>query len=189
LNPIKIYLAPTRLVKLKKCKNSNGEVFSHEQYVTVPSKKNQQTPIVSKTTGNSFIKQSDQYIKWKKIVIPIFDKEYERIALKGHNLPLIRCTVKIIFYFPNKIPRDVTNKGEAIMDALVSSRIIYDDKMQVSNKVYYEGYICKNQPRTEIYIKPIEPNSPEYEIDKTDYDKFNRQKKKIEKMISDWRKS
>lgn len=75
------------------------------------------------------------------------------------------------------------------MDALVSSRIIYDDKMQVSNKVYYEGYICKNQPRTEIYIKPIEPDSPEYEIDKTDYDKFNRQKKKIEKMISDWRKS
>lgn len=189
MNPIKIYLAPTRLVKLKKCKNSNGEVFSHEQYVTVPSKKNQETPVVSKTTGQAFIKQSDQYIKWKNLVMPFFYEQNSRIASKGFNLPLVRCHIKIIFYFPNQIARDVTNKGEAIMDALVSSGIIYDDKIQVSNKVHYDGFICRNQPRTEIYITPIDPTSPEYEIDKTDYNRLKLQKNKTRRMISMWRKS
>lgn len=189
MKTIKIYLSPTRPQTLKKCLNKAGEHLVLDRYVTVPSKKNQQQAITSKSTGESFIKQSDQYIKWKKIVYPILSKEYERIANMGVSLPLVRVRVKVIFYFPDKISRDITNKAESIMDALVDSKILYDDELAVVNNIPIEGYICKNQPRTEIYLSIIEPDSPEYEIDKTDYTKFEKQKKEVKRMIYNWKKS
>lgn len=189
MKTIKMYLAPTVDKIHKEIVNSQGEPFISQRYVTVPSKKNQQQAIVSKSTGQSFIKQSDQYIKWKKLVYPFFYNEANKIIQDTGITRITRAKMKIIFYFPNYLPRDLTNKSESIMDALVDSKIIYDDKFQVSNKIALEGYICKNRPRTEIYIHIIDPESQEYEIDKTDYDKFNKQKSNLRKLIREWKNS
>lgn len=189
MKTIKIYLAPYVDKIHKEVVNSDGQPFMSKRYVTVPSKKNSQTPIVSKATGKSFIKQSEQFTFWNNLTKPIFLQERQRIAEMGINLPIVRAKMKIIFYFPNHMVRDLTNKSESLMDSLWESGIIYDDMFQVSNKVYLEGYICKDKPRTEIYIHIIEPTSDEYEVDKTNYDRFKVHQDTKRKMIRDWKKS
>lgn len=189
MKTIKIYIAPYREKVHKNRLNSQMQPFISMEYVTVPSKKNQQQAIASKSTGNSFIKQSDQYIKWKKMVAPVFQKEADKIFERTCVSKITRAKVKIIFYFPNTVPRDLTNKSESIMDALVDSRIIYDDMFQVANKVHLEGYISRDRPRTEIYIHILEPDDPEYEIDRTNYDRFKRMKSEQLKAARDWCKT
>ena len=135
MKTIKIYLAPTVQKVHKEILNSQGEPFVSSRYVTVPSKKNQQQAIVSKSTGKSFIKQSEQYVNGKKLTYPFFHNEANRIIQETGITRIIRAKMKIIFYFPDYLPRDLTNKSESIMDALVESKIIYDDKFQVSNKI------------------------------------------------------
>lgn len=186
MKTIKIYLAPYVDKVHEKCLNSAGEPYVSKRYLTVPSMKNQEQAIVSKSTGKSFIKKSEQYINWKKIVYPIFDKEATRIYESTGLNRISRAKIKVIFYFPNNVPRDLSNKVESIMDALRDAGIVYDDMFQVANKLSIEGYICRNQPRTEIYIHIIEPTDQEYEIDKTNHEKWDRQKKDKIKAIREW---
>lgn len=189
MKTIKIYLAPHIEKVHEERTNSEGIAFVSKRYVTVPSKKNQQQAIVSKSTGKPFVKQSEQYVNWKKLVYPIFREEASRIfAINGSN-KIIRAKIKIIFYFPNSLPRDLTNKSESIMDALVESGIIFDDMFQVCNDAHLKGFICRDRPRTEIYIHIIEPGSDEFEIDKTDYEKVKKKKSLLRKQISDWCKT
>lgn len=186
MKTIKIYLAPFVDKVHEKRRNSAGQPFISKRYVTVPSKKNQQQAIVSKSTGKPFVKQSDQYINWKKLVSPVFDQEATRIFEMNGSTRITRAKMKVIFYFPNHLPRDLTNKTESIMDALVDSGIIFDDMFQVCNDAHLKGYICRDRPRTEIYIHIISPDDPEYEIDKTDYRKVKEKKKALRKSISEW---
>ena len=186
MKTIKIYLAPYVDKVHEKCLNSAGEPYVSKRYLTVPSIKNQEQAIVSKSTGKSFIKKSEQYIYWKQIVYPIFKQEADRIFNEFGVDKIIRAKIKIIFYFPNNVPRDLTNKADSIMDALRDVGIIYDDMFQVTNDNHQKGYICRNQPRTEIYIHIIEPTDQEYEIDKTNHEKWDRQKKDKIKAIREW---
>lgn len=186
MKTIKIYIAPYVDKVHEKRLNSDGVPFISKRYVTVPSKKNSQTPLVSKSTGKSFIKHSPQFKFWNDLTRPIFLTERSRIAAMGVNLPIVRAKMSIIFYFPNNMVRDLTNKSESIMDSLFESGIIYDDMFQVANIIELKGYICKNRPRTEIYIHIIEPGSQIYEVDKTDYKKLKDQESKKRKEIMEW---
>lgn len=189
MKTIKIYLAPYVPKVHEKCLNKAGEPFVTERYLTVPSMKNQEQPIVSKTSGKAFIKKSEQYKNWKRIVYPIFKQEADRIFKETGAEKIIRAKVKIIFYFPNNVPRDLTNKADSIMDALRDVGIIHDDMFQVCNDNHLKGFICRNQPRTEIYIHIIEPGDAEYEIDKTNYDRFKRMQTDQRKAAREWKKS
>lgn len=187
IKTIKIYLAPYVEKVHKEVLNSSGQPFISKRYVTVPSKKNQNIPMVSKKTGKPYLKRSQQYATWKKIVYPLF--EAERIKLLNQGIDTIyRCHIKTIFYFPDHIARDLSNKQESIMDALVDSKIIFDDRVQVCNKPYPEGYICKDRPRTEIYIHIVSPEDPEYNIDKTNYDRMKLLQLQKRKEIKQWKK-
>lgn len=187
IKTIKIYLAPYVEKVHKEVLNSSGQPFISKRYVTVPSKKNQNIPMVSKKTGKPYLKRSQQYATWKKIVYPLF--EAERIKLLNQGIDTIyRCHIKTIFYFPDHIARDLSNKQESIMDALVDSKIIFDDRVQVCNKPYPEGYICKDRPRTEIYIHIVSPEDPEYNIDKTNYDRMKILQLQKRKEIKQWKK-
>lgn len=184
---IKIYLAPYVNKVHKKLINSNGKPYISKRYVTVPSKKNQNIPRVTKS-GKPFIQRSAQYSEWKEIVEPIFRSEKEKLLNAGITT-ISRCKIKIVYYFPDNVARDVTNKDDSIMDALVDSGIILQDSVQVSNDVHGIGYICKHQPRTEIYIHILTPEDPDYEIDKTDYEKLRKQQSEERSNRRKWVKT
>lgn len=187
IKTIKIYLAPYVDKEHKEVKNSSGETFVSKRYVTVPSKKNQNIPMVSRKTGKPYLKRSQQYNTWKKIVYPIFEAEKEKLLNQGIDT-IYRCHIKTIFYFPDHIARDISNKQESIMDALVDAGIIFDDRVQVCNKPYTEGYICKDRPRTEIYIHILSAEDPEYNVDKTNYERLKQLQLDKRKTIKQWKK-
>lgn len=160
--------------------NEDGSIEKLESVrnIAVPSKKNQRTPIVNRHTGKTFLKHSDQYIKWKKLTHSFFEEEYWKIYNSKLRLPIVRCKINIKFFFADDKDRDCTNKAETIMDALVEHKILADDNFKVVGDVSLDGFLCKDKPRTEIYITVLEVGEPGYEYDITDYEKYNQLKKK-----------
>ena len=57
--------------------------------------------------------------------------------------------VNVIFYFPNKIKRDIDSHLKALLDSM--SGIVYKDDSQITELHVYK-YIDKDNPRTEISI-------------------------------------
>ena len=119
----------------------------------------------------------------------MFDAEFSKMNQAGVQLPITRAKIKIIFYFETELPRDLTNKSESIMDALRDTKIIIDDMYQVTNNIQLNGFLCKDRPRTEIYIHIIEPDSDEFNFDKTNYDKLKEHKNKQRVLLMNWKNS
>jgi hypothetical protein len=180
LKTIKIYLNSDYNRIVKTHINEAGQTFKLERKKTVviPSKKNQRTPIVNPHTGKAFLKHSDQYIKWKKLTKGFWEAEFWKLYNERVRLPIVRCKVKIMFYFSDEKDKDCTNKAETIMDALVEAKILADDNFKVVSDVSLNGFLCRDRPRTEIYITILDPGDPGYEYDVTDYSKHNETKKK-----------
>jgi hypothetical protein len=172
---IKIYLKGETTRILNTHMKESGEVIKLEstRNIAVPSKKNQRTPIVNRHTGKTFLKPSDQYTKWKKLTHGFWQGEYWKLKNDKVRLPIVRCKINIIFYFGDDKDKDCTNKAETIMDALVEYEILADDSFKVVNDISLKGFLCRDRPRTEIYITIIDPEDPAYSYDITDYDKFN----------------
>jgi hypothetical protein len=172
---IKIYLKSEKREIAGQIKGKNGKMVTVERTrpIAVPSKKNQQQPLVNKKTGKAFLIASEQYSRWRKMTSDFWDEEWIKLRNAGIKpLPITRCKVNIIFYFADDRSKDCTNKAETIMDALVEHQIIYDDSFQVVSDVSLKGYLCKDQPRTEVYITILEENDPGYQYDITDYTKL-----------------
>jgi hypothetical protein len=167
-----------RLVKLERVKP-----------LVVPSKKNQRLPIVNKNTGETFLKQSDQYTKWKKITKPFWEAEYWKLHNTQVRLPIARCKVTIQFFFSDDRDKDCTNKAETIMDALVEHQILADDSFKVVSEVSLAGFLCRDRPRTEIYITILEPTDPGYDYDVSDPIKVAQQRKERRKETRNFKKS
>lgn len=176
---IKIYLKSETTKIIGTHITEEGKVTKLEttRSIVVPSKKNQRTPIVNRHTGKTFLKASDQYIKWKKITEPFWREEYIKLYNAQVRVPIARCKVNIKFYFTDDKDKDCTNKAETIMDALVEHHILLDDSFKVVSDVSLNGFLCRDKPRTEIYITILEPTDPGYEYDITDYEKFNAAKR------------
>ena len=127
------------------------------------SKKNSQQIFTNGKTGKPFIMPSAKY------------KEYERNAMwfiprqaQPINYPV---NIKCLFYVPTKRKCDLTNMLEAIDDTMVKRGLLADDNYTVieahdGSRVLYD----KENPRTEVYITPIEQNEApkETEADKCD---------------------
>src|SRR5687768_11081486 len=99
----------------------SGEVLEYDirKRILVPSKKNSQDAIVNKSTGKAYIIPSKQYTKWVADHLDIFRnwavQLYER---QDVSLPIVRCKIKILHYYPDSMTRDNHNKNETIYDML-----------------------------------------------------------------------
>ncbi len=181
MKTIKIYLKSetTRIVATNITENGTVSKLESTRAVVVPSKKNQRTPIVNRHTGKTFLKSSDQYIKWKQLTKGFWEQEYWKLYNdKKVRLPIVRCKVNIKFFFTDDKDKDCTNKAETIMDALVEHQILADDSFKVVSDVSLNGFLCRHKPRTEIYITILEPTDPGYDYDITDYEQYNAMKRK-----------
>lgn len=110
MKTIKIYFALYRDKVRDKVVNSDGVFMRTKEYISVPSKKNSQTPLVSKSTGKSFLKKSNQFINWYKLAYPTMLNEKQKIEASGISLPIYRARITVVYYFPNEMARDLTNK-------------------------------------------------------------------------------
>ena len=89
-------------------------------------------------------------------------KQYERRAgvfLKGYKIPFNQTPVNVqcLFYMPTRRRVDLTNLLEAIDDILTNYGVIEDDDAahiggHDGSRVYYD----KENPRTEIIIRPLD---------------------------------
>lgn len=149
--------------------SASGEVLEYDvtRKVLVPSKKNQKQIVTNPHNGRSYIIGSKQYLNWQaehnKVFFAFFKKTYE----SGISLPLSRCKAKVLFYFPDAKDRDLTNKFDTLADELTSHGIILDDTFKVLKPIHVDGWVCRDKPRTELYLTIIDPVSPEYPWDIT----------------------
>lgn len=136
--------------------------------IVVPSKKNQQQITINKATMTPVLIPSAAHASWHKSHEKIFEAWKQRIiSIQGVPLPIARCKLKILFYFPDNRRRDLTNKAETITDMLVDCDIIEDDKFQVLKPVVIDGWVQRDNPRTEIYITVMSPEMADYKTDIT----------------------
>lgn len=164
--------------------------------VVVPSKKNQQVISIHQKTNaetgaqtlTPVLLDSAQHQQWFKKHVKIFRAWKSKIGDKGIRLPIVRCKIKILFYFPSSHRRDLGNKAETIYDMLAVKTgvgIIEDDEFKVLGPIEIKGWVKRDDPRTEIYLTILEPGHPEYEWDKTDptwYDQQKERKVKLQKV-------
>lgn len=149
--------------------SASGEVLELDvtRKVLVPSKKNQKQIVTNPHNGKSYIIGSKQYLQWQSDHHKIFSDFFERVHQAGVNMPISRCKAKALFYFPDAKDRDLTNKFDTLADELTSHGIILDDTFKVLKPVHVDGWVCRNRPRTELYLTIITPDSSEYEWDIT----------------------
>lgn len=139
----------------------------------VPSKKNQKE-LFKDRNGKFMVAPSAQFGKWKRMHQKVFSDFHDQLINSGVNLPIVRCKIKVLFYFPDSKKRDLSNKFETIMDELVDHEIVIDDQFQVVKPVVLDGFVCRDRPRTEIYITIITADMPEYEWDITNQAKHSK---------------
>lgn len=185
MRTIKIYLKTIDSKILRTDITEKGEVsaLKSDKILTIPSKKNQRTPIYNKNTGKTFIKFSDQYIKWKKMTKGFWEEQYYKLYNENVSLPIRRCKVNIMFYFGDDKDKDCTNKAETIMDALVEHGILMDDNFKVVSDISLKGLLCRDRPRTEIYITILDQTDEGFNYDITDYEKHNEAKRNRRKEL------
>lgn len=177
---LKLYLPGEINYRKEVFETPDGEVFEYDvsSRLLVPSKKNQKQIISNKHNGKKYIIDSKQYVSWKKQTESLFRKFYESASEAGVRLPIARCKAKVLFYFPDAKDRDLTNKFETIADELVANQIILDDSFKVMKPVHVDGWVCRDRPRTEVYLTVIPPTHKEYDWDATTERYRNEQLKK-----------
>jgi Holliday junction resolvase RusA-like endonuclease len=162
-------------------RTESGELLEYDKIrrILVPSKKNQKEMVRNPHNGRTYLLTSRQYMKWKKEHGPIFQRWRDKLLEDDQvRLPIVRCDIKILFYYPDKKVRDNGNKYQTIVDALKEAEIIADDSFMVFNNESQKGRVRRDKPRTEIYITIIPPDHPDYEWDETPASYADRVKKK-----------
>lgn len=171
----------------------DGEILTYQQYIkqVVPSKKNQKRAVSNKVTGRAYIIPSEQYLKWREEMLPQFEKFYLQAYDAGISLPIVRCNITCLFYYPEPRDRDNHNKFETIADMLVEAGVLADDSFKVFHETKLRGYCKRDKPRTEIYISILTADMKEYEWDLTSeqYWVDQRAKKALQKRIQRAKKS
>ena len=161
---LKLFLPGEAVERKEVFLTQSGELLEYDvkRKILVPSKKNQKQIVTNPKNGKSYLIGSAQYLRWQKDHEEIFKSFYDKIAAAGVNLPIVRCKIKTLFYFPDSKDRDLSNKFESIADELQKHGIIADDKFKVLKPIELDGWVCRDRPRTEIYITLISPESDEY---------------------------
>lgn len=178
---IKLYLRGEVVEGLRSVTTDSGEVITLDQIrkIVVPSKKNQKRPMVNKTTGRAYLIPSQQYLDWLKEHVKIFEEFYLKLYERPDvSLPIVRCDIKVLFYYPDSRTRDNGNKYETIKDLLKDSGIVADDSFKVFNDERIKGKVSRDKPRTEIYITILTADHPDYNWDITSPEYFQQQKQR-----------
>ena len=121
--------------------------------LTPISKKNSQQIVVNPKTKRPLIMPSKKY------------KEYEQAALWyiPKNIYISApVNVKCLFYMPTHRQSDLTNMLEAIDDIMVKAGLLADDNFNIvaghdGSRILYD----KENPRTEVYITPMQEDQIE----------------------------
>lgn len=173
---LKLYIPGEVVERTEVFVSDAGEVLEYDivRKLLVPSKKNQKQIVTNSRTGKSYIIGSRQYLKWQKDNNKVFSDFAGAAYAAGVSLPISRCKAKALFYFPDSKDRDLTNKFDTLADELTSHGIILDDNFKVMKPVHVDGWVCRDRPRTEVYLTIITPDQSEYEWDITS-DKYKRQ--------------
>lgn len=80
------------------------------------------------------------------------------LCKKVVGMPYNRATVRITYFFPNRIRRDPDNyAGKLILDGLTAAGVIQDDSFRHIELVL-RGEYDKKSPRTEIEVTEHEKN-------------------------------
>jgi Holliday junction resolvase RusA-like endonuclease len=116
--------------------------------LTPISKKNSQQIMTNRATGKPFIMPSKKYKQYEKEAAYFIPKNMHI------NTPV---NIKCLFYMPTHRKCDLTNMLEAIDDVMVKAGLLEDDNFNIvvghdGSRVLYD----KENPRTEVYITPIE---------------------------------
>lgn len=158
----------------------DGSILTFAQYKKrfVPSKKNQQRIAINRKTLKAFMVPSKQYIVWMQQHQHLFDEWNVKLYNAGISLPIMRCKVKVLFYFPDSMDRDLDNKFLTLGDCLIAAGIVPMDSFKIYNDVHLKGWIQREKPRTEIYITILQPGDDEYEVDLTPASYWLKQKKR-----------
>lgn len=126
--------------------------------LTIPlppvTKKNSQRIVRNNRTGRYFLKPSIKFEQYQK------EAGYFLGVRKVEKYPV---NIKCVFYMPTRRRVDLTNLLEAIDDILVHYGIIEDDDSlhlagHDGSRVLYDN----ENPRTEIYITPIEKTAENF---------------------------
>lgn len=126
---------------------------------TFPSKKNSKNAVYLKNKRRVVVLSSNEYATWERnTVIQIKSWMVEQVKAKGSIFPLTSCAISLIFYFPNKRRRDLTNASEGVMDSLVKCGVLSDDNWLVMNPIKLRGRLSTTKPRIEIYLSDPEPD-------------------------------
>ena len=65
------------------------------------------------------------------------------------------CKCKSItydFYFPDKRVRDLSNTIEGVNDALVSAKVLLDDKWQITGSITMNPHLAENKENAGVRI-------------------------------------
>lgn len=133
---------------------------------------------INKTTMKPFLIPSKQYQTWMKENMEVFNQWNIKLYNASVSLPIIRCKIKVLFYFPDSKDRDLDNKFLTLGDCMVAAGIVPMDSFKIYNDVHLKGWINRANPRTEIYLTILEPTDPEYEVDLTPESYWKEQKKR-----------
>ena len=115
------------------------------------SKKNNMRPARRKN-GTFCLIQSQNYLDFADLARPQLTAQFE-----GKKTIDYACNVKLIYYRADKRRTDLVNLQNATLDLLVNANVLSDDNYKIvqstdGSRVYYD----KNNPRTEIYITPVQ---------------------------------
>ena len=93
----------------------------------------------------------------------VFEYQREKVTWKEYCMaycrpkpqkPPKKVMVKLSFYFKDNRRHDADNYQKFIMDGLVTARVIQDDDFAHCT-TFCEGFVDKNNPRTEIEITEV----------------------------------
>jgi len=156
----------------------DGTIVTLDQLrkIVVPSKKNQQRIAVNRKTLKPILIPSKQHQDWYADHQDDFKDFGDKIALAGYSLPITRCKVTVLYYFPDSKERDLISKTETIMDILTDKGIIMDDNFKIAGHLELKGWVKRQQPRTELYLTLFEAGSDELIWDLTSPEYFDQKR-------------
>lgn len=115
----------------------------------VPSKKNSRKAIYVK--GRTIMIPSDDYKDWHA------GASWElKAQMKGSAVLKGPRSIEIVFFAPNAVKSDLSNKAESLMDLMVDMQLLKDDNWyEVPELLLRFGGVDRVKPRAEITISPF----------------------------------
>ena len=115
----------------------------------IPSKKNSKQLIYN--GGRAFLIPSKKHKEWHE------DASLQLLARRWiPKKPIENAKVEMIFFAPDRIKADSTNKGESVMDLLVDNFVLKDDNWFLIGDLHFKfGGVDRENPRVEITIEDV----------------------------------